>query len=345
MSFILEILFYICFILIILFLIKSFINVKSSTFNKASNLLVDFYLENTKIEHKNCVCSYCYDRHIFKIKENVNHTEKLNDNSEKLNHQQENNYNQNITTNCNNQLVSNRNICPYFIERKKQVSTKSYLCLNYTNSEMQSAKNTRYLNHINNQFNILTSTHPEQFLNQVCKNDLKGFCSAGVIPYYIDSKTNKIYILVAKETRNNETKYCFIGGKRDHIDEMPIHVSTREFKEETHQFLKCQEFFNIYNHIINIIDNKEINAKNPQLNSFYSASAKFILFAVKIPYSLINQQFYKKSLTLTENFDNNIAELNWLQLDKIVKSDFHSFSYNMLYQIQEMCINFNWFFY
>lgn len=50
-------------------------------------------------------------------------------------------------------------------------------------------------------------------------NDIKGYCAAGVLPYYCIGKCFKF--LVAEEIRDNVKKYNFIGGKRESKNETP----------------------------------------------------------------------------------------------------------------------------
>ena len=273
-----------------------------------------------------------------------------------------------------------RNSCPTFLKKKDLCSTQSYLCLPWTaytlDLQLQNESNKRQdseqlhsiktleLFTVRDQLEDFKIIRYNKIFEKLRLQDMEGFCAAGIVPYYVDGISKQVYILVAKECRTNrpistmstshknnnnvnnidnvvtETKYCFLGGKRDFIEETPWQTAKREFEEES-RFFTDNDNFNI---ISQFIMNQSEKIPN---NMYFISQAKYVLFGVKLPFMSYNSYdpsnlYYKPGPNIKEH---TIVELTWLQVDKIVKEDFHSFAYGMLEGIQEVCPQFKYFFY
>lgn len=164
-------------------------------------------------------------------------------------------------------------------------------------------------------------------MDQLQTQDSLGFCAAGLIPYYINQ--NKIYILVAKEKRSNgDVKYCFIGGKRDKFIETLYQVAVREFKDETQDFLVDTNFHSIYNVIMSKF--------SYETNLYYYAPGTYVLHSVKLSFKLHETKSYEMIQTKT---NDNIIDVTWINLNNIIKEEFHPFSNSMLEDIQKYSSN------
>jgi hypothetical protein len=138
-----------------------------------------------------------------------------------------------------------------------------------------------------------TTTKSEIF-TYIKKNDLRGFCSAGVLLHTIYQ--NKIYILLIKELREDKYGYNFVGGKREYRRETPLKCALREMREE---LVRAPE--KVYNRDMKICVG---------LKYLWYAPGKYFLIPVEIKI---------ESLSIDDDF-------KWIEVCSVLKETLHPFA-------------------
>lgn len=172
---------------------------------------------------------------------------------------------------------------------------------------------------------ILTKT------NKIKKNDEKGFCASGIIPYV--KIKNKIYMLVLIEKRDNSTALNFIGGKRECvkinnikiIPETSFETAIHEFEEELSEILTKNTFKDI---------NDTINKNITPTFVFWSSECKMSIYGIKISKKFLNY------LKLNNEKKFKIQGYKWIKHDgnKCININypFHNYSKNILNDMKKI---------
>ena len=129
-------------------------------------------------------------------------------------------------------------------------------------------------------------------IRDIPKNDLDGFCSAGIL---LENEHNEF--LAIKEFRNGKNMWNLIGGKRNNIHEQPSQTALREFEEETSNRL-----------------------------SFNFNNFKKVIWVSESKYFLYNIYIKKKKITIYKKK----PDLKWFSLDYYNENDFHPFANIMI---------------
>ncbi len=120
--------------------------------------------------------------------------------------------------------------------------------------------------------------------------DSIGFCSAGIIPWFIDNK-GKINLLGLYETRESSIKINFIGGGREgNISnhkklvkmETPKQTAINEFIEEMGQMISLQSLNPVKEYLIRMLHNNKYKV-------MWIGKSKMVYYLVHMPQSLINE--------------------------------------------------------
>lgn len=175
-------------------------------------------------------------------------------------------------TQCHQNTSSN--VDPQLRERKCPYCNSSNTD-NYTQSirECKCGIFNKYKQKINKNFYISDSLRTE---------DEQGFCSAGIIPYFLDND-GTVFILLLQQFRRNKLGLNFAGGKRESYPDNNGILNL----ETSIQTAKC-EFIEEVSCLINDRDTQLLNEiQESNLNKvFWTGKNKMALFFVKIKFDL-----------------------------------------------------------
>jgi hypothetical protein len=170
--------------------------------------------------------------------------------------------------------------------------------------------------------------------NKLNNTELKGFCSAGIIPYYYD-KNNKINILSLYETRKEEIKINFIGGGRESYKnknnilymETPYQTVINELTEELSELVNKLSLERFRELVI-----RRIHKKNYKI--MWYGKNKMMYYIIEVP---MHFKYIIENTKINQNV--KINGLEWIKLDELVNNKFneiHNYTKDVVNEINNL---------